>query len=550
MTEGSPAAGGRLRSLSAALGTADLRRVDIGWAASSVGNWGFMVILSIYAFEKGGAGAVGLAAGVRLMPAALFAPAAGSFVDRHSRRDVMVWSCLARTLCLTAVAGLVALDGPFAAVLCLAALFSIVATAHRPAQAALLPLLARTPQQLTATNAVLSAVDNGGFLVGALMAGTLTAATSSEAAFAVAAVIFLAAAVALQGLPRDARPPDLEDTADGGLSREAGRGLQTLIESPQLRLVVGCFAAATIVEGATDVLIVVLALDLLDLAQTGVGYLNAAWGVGGLAGGALAAVALGRGRLALGLSAGCVLIGGALAGIGAWPTTLSALGLLGLLGVGFSFVEIAQTTLLQRLVPDEVLGRAVGVVESVYVGATAIGALLAPPLVAALGLDVALIALGAGLALVAVCLAPALARFEAAVPIGEEEFGLLRGVPFLAPLAVATVENLAQRVEHLSIEKGQTVIQQGDHGDRFYVIAEGEVEVRVDGQRHALEDRGDFFGEIALLHDVARTATVVSTRPGRLLALDREHFLAAVTGQPRSTEAARAVVRERWDGAG
>ena len=229
---------------------------------------------------------------------------------------------------------------------------------------------------------------------------------------------------------------------------------------------------------------------------------------------------------------------------------MSALGLLGLLGVGFAFVEIAQTTLLQRLVPDEVLGRAVGVVESVYVGATAIGALLAPPLVAALGLDAALIALGAGLALVAVRLAPALARFEAAVPIGEEEFGLLRGVPFLAPLAVATVENLAQRVEHLSIEKGQTVIQQGDHGDRFYVIAEGEVEVRVDGQAHALENRGDFFGEIALLHDVARTATVVGTRPGRLLALDREHFLAAVTGQPRSTEAARAVVRERWDGAG
>jgi hypothetical protein len=193
-----------------------------------------------------------------------------------------------------------------------------------------------------------------------------------------------------------------------------------------------------------------------------------------------------------------------------------------------------------------VLGRAFGVVESVYIAATGAGALLAPVLVAALGIRGTLLTLGAALALLALSLWPLLARFEAAAPVGEREFGLLRGVPFLAPLAVATVENLARRAQSVPMTQGETVIREGDRGDRFYVIADGEVEVSEDAQRRRRETAGDFFGEIALLRDVPRTATVVATQSGTLLALERADFLAAITGQPRSTEAAHAVVRERW----
>ena len=365
-------------------------------------------------------------------------------------------------------------------------------------------------------------------------------------AFATAAATFAAAAVAQRRLPRDERPEPL--TPDGGesLGHEAAAGLRALMASPQLRLVVGGFAAATVVEGATDVLVVLVALDLLEMGQAGVGYLNAAWGVGGIIGGAAAAAALGRGRLALGLSAGCVLIGACLAGIAGWPATGGVLIFLALLGVGYAVVEIAQTTLLQRLVPDDVLGRAFGVVESIYIGATGAGALLAPAFVAWLGIRGTLVALGAALALLALALWPLLARFEAAAPVGEREFGLLRGVPFLAPLAVATVENLARRAHDVPMTAGETVIRQGDHGDRFYVIAEGEVEVSEDGRLRRRETAGDFFGEIALLRDVPRTATVVATQPGTLLSVERGDFLAAVTGVPRSSEAAHAVIRERW----
>ena len=113
---------------------------------------------------------------------------------------------------------------------------------------------------------------------------------------------------------------------------------------------------------------------------------------------------------------------------GASPTPAPALALLALLGVGYAFVEIAETTLLQRLVPDDVLGRAFGVVESVYIAATGVGALLAPAIVGALGVRGALAACGVALAALAVCLWPVLARFEAAAPVSEREFALLRGV--------------------------------------------------------------------------------------------------------------------------
>jgi MFS family permease len=220
------------------------------------------------------------------------------------------------------------------------------------------------------------------------------------------------------------------------------------------------------------------------------------------------------------------------------------------MGVGYAVVEIAETTLMQRLVPDDVLGRAFGVVESLYVAATGAGALAAPILVAGLEVRGALVALGVALALLAIALLPRLARFEAATPVGEREFALLRGVPFLAPLALATVENLARRAVSVPMRLGDAVIRQGEVGDRFYVIADGEVEISRDGISQGRSSAGDFFGEVALLRDVRRTATVAATQAGTLLVLERGDFLAAVTGHPRSTEAASAVVRERWSGAG
>jgi MFS family permease len=535
--------GERLRALADGFATADLRRVQAAWALASVGNWGLTVILAIYAYEVGGPGAVGLAGGLRLVAAAAAAPFASGFVDRHSRRAVIARCLYLRALSLAALTAVVAVSGPLALVLVLAAVYSVLSTVHRPAQAALLPSLARTPQQLAAANAVLSAMSNAGFLVGALAGGAIAAAVSPTLAFAMTAATFVLAAFAQHGLPHDPAPPYAP--ADRDLAREAVAGARMLVASRQLRMVMALFGAVTVVEGATDVMIVVLALDSLGLGQAGVGYLNAAWGVGGLVGGAAAAAVLVRGRVAIGLCGGCVLVGGALGAIGARPTVAAALLLLGALGVGYAFVEVAETTLVQRLLPDEVLGRAFGAAETVYIGATAVGALIAPAVISALGIRGALVAFGVTLTALALGLWPLLARFAGAVPVGEREFALLRGVPFLGLLPLATLETLARRAGRVPVVAGEVVIREGDHGDRFYVIDSGAVAVSQDGRPRRTETAGEFFGEIALLRDVRRTATVVATAPGSLLALDRDDFLGAVTGQDRSADAARAVASDR-----
>jgi len=538
-----PLRGERLRALAAGFATPDLRRVQAAWALASVGNWGLTVILAIYAFEVGGAGAVGLAGGLRLVLAALAAPVASGCVDRWSRRAVIVWCLYLRAGSIAALTAVVAISGPLGVVLLLAAVYSVLSTVHRPAQAALLPSLARTPQQLAAANAVGSAVSNGGFLVGALAGGAIAAVVSAAWAFGLTAAAFVLAAIAVYGLPRDVPPPGAPGEWDP--ARDAVAGARVLVASRQLRMVMALFGAATVVEGATDVMIVVVALGVLDIGQAGVGYLNAAWGVGGMIGGAVAAAALVRGRLAIGLSGGSVLVGVALAALGARPGVFAALLLLGALGIGYAFIEVAETTLLQRLLPDEVLGRAFGASESVYIGATGVGALIAPPVIALVGTRGALVAFGAGLTVLALVLWAALARFAAAVPVDEHDFALLRGVPFLGLLPLATLETLTRHAVRVPMAAGDVVIAEGDHGDRFYVVAAGEVVVSRDGRRLRAETGGEFFGEIALLHDVTRTATVTASGPGTLLALERDDFLSAVGGQRRSAEAAGAVATDR-----
>jgi hypothetical protein len=216
-----------------------------------------------------------------------------------------------------------------------------------------------------------------------------------------------------------------------------------------------------------------------------------------------------------------------------------------ILGVGYAWVEVAGLTLMQRLVSDEVLARVFGVVESAYVATTGLGSIVAPVVVALLGIKGALVAVGACLPLLALATWPRLARFEATAEVPQRQFALLRSLPLFAPLALATVENLAAKMIPVEVAPGQDVIRQGDHGDRFYVIAEGRMAIEADGARAPPGGPGEFFGEIALLRDVPRTATVQATEPGLLYALERETFVCGVTNNPRCVIAADGVIDER-----
>ena len=535
------------QSLIDALATTQLRRLQLAWTAASVGSWTFFIVLAVYAYNEGGATAVGVAALARMVPAGLAAPLAGVIVDRRSRRDVLLAITIGRALLLAGIAAAVAVAAPLAVVLALSAALTALATAHKPAQAALLPALAETPRQIAASNAVLTAVDSAGFLAGSLLGGVLVAAASVETAFLVTAGVFAAAAWPLARIPRDPIPVYREQAEDAERAlEELSSGFRTVARDPSLRLVVGVASCSTFVEGAADVLVVLVAIELLDLGDAGVGWLNSAWAVGGIVGGAVAISLLGRGRLAAGLAGGCLLVGIPLLLVAALPEVAVAVAMLALLGAGYSLIETAGLTLLQRLTSDDVLGRAFAVMESSYWLTTGLGAMAAPAIVSLLGLRGALVAIGCFLPLVAALRWASLARFEAgasAIPV--RAFALLRRVPAFSPLPLGTLENVSLRLAELEVPAGRVVVREGDPGDRFYVIAEGEFEVTCSrGTFPSLTD-GDVFGEIALLRNVPRTATVTARTDSLVYALDRDVFLAAVGGHSFSARTVDTIVSER-----
>jgi MFS family permease len=530
-----------LGSLVSVFGNFDLARLIVGWGGMTVTTWVFAIALGVYAFDAGGATAVGIAALVRLLPGALASPVAGLLGDRHSRRVVLIVSALLSGVAIALAASATAMAAPAWIVYALAGVFTIVSTPYVPAEGALLPLVARSPQELAAANVARSQMDNLGFLVASLAAGTLLALASPGAAFAAAAAAGALTAGILATLGRDERPSYADEIGPSGILDETAVGLKALMAEPNLRLVGITLSLLVFVEGAADVMIVVVALDLLELGEGSVGWINAGWAVGALFAGVALAVLLDRGNLAVGLAAGSLIVGAGLALPGAWPVVVAAYLCFFLMGSGFSFVEVAARTLLQRLGSDETLARVIGFLETSRLAAMAFGAIVAPALVALFGIRGALLALAAVLPLLALLRWGALRAFEIRASVSERSFSLLRGSSIFAPLPIDTLEGVCRSLVELDANPGQEVITQGDHGDRFYLIDRGEVEVIENGVFKRNQAEGEGFGEIALLRDVPRTATVRTTRKTRLLALERDRFIEAVTGHVRSHQRAEAV---------
>jgi MFS family permease len=536
-----------MRSLRTALGNAGLRHLLFAFVAASLGTWAFAILFALYAYAEGGATAVGLALVVRMLPSGFAASSLALLADRHPRRAVLVASAGLQALALAVVAIAVAFDAPFGLVLGLAALVTVAGSAYKPAQAALIPQLAQTPAEAAAANVAWNAVDYAGFLAGALLAGALAGPVGLSGGIAACALPYLACLGALVRLPRDQRPePVGPQEVPSGLA-ELSAGLRTIWGHSEMRLLTGVFAANTLVQGTVDVLIVITAIELLGLGESGVGWLNSAWGVGGLAGGLVALALLGRGRLASGVGLGCVLAGVPLAVIGIWHEPAVAMALIVVLGVGYAVLETALLTLTQRLAPDDVLARVFGVQETLFVVGSATGGLTAAALVAAFGLTAALVVTGLVLPTLAVLLRARLGRLEAGAAVPERFYSLLRHLPMFAPLPIATIENLAARAETEEHPTGTEIIRQGDDGDRFYLVDEGTLDVVADGHLRASLGAGECVGEIALLRAQPRMATVRATTPVRLVVLDRSDFLAGVSAHARSTRAAELLASERLE---
>jgi predicted MFS family arabinose efflux permease len=532
------------RSFRAVFANPQLRKLQIAFTGSVTGEWGFLVALAVYANDKGGATAVSAVLVIRWVASALTAPWLAYFTDRYPRERVMLAADLSRVVAMSAMAAAAFTDASPWIVYVLAGFMAIASKTFRPAQAALLPLLARTPEELTAANATSSAIQSVGTFLGPALGGLLLAVASVGWVFVADALTLVWSAifvVQLHSPPAEPKPA----VERGGAFDEAIAGFKALGTERDGRLIVFLYFCQTVVAGALRVLIVVTALDLLDIGNSGLGVLNAAMGIGGLFGVALAFALIGRRRLASDFGIGLVLIGLGLGLIGVWPTLFGAIVLIAVFGIGNTLVDVSGVTLLQRAVRDEVLGRVFGALESILVLGLAVGALLAPVLLNLIGTRWSLIVVGALLPVLAGLLWRRLRVIDARARIPTERIELLRANEIFAPLPPPVIEHLAVKLIPRRVEAGDVVFRQGDEGDLFYLVEDGRCEISIDGEHVADVWPGETFGEIALLRDIPRTGTVKAIENTKLLALERDEFIAAVTGHAPSREAADALVGAR-----
>jgi MFS family permease len=520
-----------------------LRRVELAFAGSAIGNYAFALSVAIYAFQHGGATAVGLVTAIRYAVAGAIAPFAATFSDRFPRRRVMLVSDLGRLGSAAAIVAIVASGGPRLGVYTLAVVCSVFGTVFRPAEASLLPLLATSPEELTAANVSSSTFDSVGVFAGPALAAFLFALGGATGGFTLVAATFLWSSLNVARIPATAVPPADEELPDEGLAALVG-GFRAIAGEPRLRLLIGLYGAQCVAAGALTVLIVATAIDRLGLGSAGVGLLQAACGVGAVLGAAVTLSLVGRRRLAGDFAFGLVAWGLPLVAVGLVASTAVAAIALGVLGVGNTMVDITAITLIQRTAASEVAGRVFGVLEGTLVASLALGAVAAPALISAVGLRATLIVAGAFLPVLAGLSWRTLARIDAGAHVPEAEVAALRTVPFLAVLPLQTIEYLAERVVEVQLAAGEQLFRRGDHGDRFYVLRSGSVAVELDAADKVLEAPA-YVGEIALLHDVPRTATVRAVDDAILLALERHDFLAAVTGQARARARADDVIGAR-----
>jgi MFS family permease len=521
----------------------DLRRVLLGWTSSNLASRASAIAVAVYAYEAGGPSAVGIVLFVRLTAAAALSPWLSVLADRRPRKAVMIGAELTRFALLAAMAALAGLGAASILVYVLAVLVAIVEPLFRSAQAALTPSLVSTPEELTAANVLASGVESVGLFLGPALGAVVLALTSVATVFAASAGLVAVTAIVVARIGVVGQPEP--GPRDEHRARTLLAGWHAILADRGVRVVIALFSAQALVAGMFNVLVVVLALEVLDLGTAGVGLLDGIVGVGAVLAVLVAAGLAGRRRLAGVFALGLLLWGLPLV-LTAGSSSLAATALLlVLVGVGNTLVDVTGITLMQRTTPDAVLGRVFGAFEALIVLAMGIGSLLAPLLVALVGTRGALLVAGLVLPVALVPLWRPLRTVDAAAEAPQEAVELLRGVSFFAALPAPELERLALAIRDVDVEAGTTVFRQGERGDRFYVIREGEVEVAVDGARARILGAGDFFGEIALVRDTPRTATVRALGAIRLSALERDTFMSTLAQDPATAEGAGNIVAAR-----
>jgi hypothetical protein len=540
---------GRAHLLSQIARNRALTRLLGAYFANILTEYGVWIAVLVYAYERGGATLAGAVAIVQLVPAIFLSPVIVAHGSRFGVVRMLVVAYAGQATMLGCCAAAMLTHSPQALVYVSATVISVLLGVSRAMHSVMMPLVVRHPNELTAANVATSWTDGLGVVVGPAITGVLI--TIDGPGLACAALAAISVAMPLLASVRAIRTSSEADEQDG----EAG-GLADLVAAarviasrPTTRALIAYPAGAAAIEGAIDLLVVILAVRILAIGPGAAGYLSAAFGLGGIIGAGVAVSLVGR-RLAFPLAAAALLGSAALAGLALASTVPIAVALLMLVGVSRAVQSIAAQTLLQRSTPLDVIVCLFSLVESMRDIGLTFGSLVVPLFIALGGPDAAFVGMAAFAPLIVVFTAGRLRRADDSASVPVVEMGVLRNLEMFAALPQAPLETLAREANYSAVPTGAEIVHEGEPGDEYFAIVDGAVTVTCNGSEVNRLAEGDGFGEIALLHDVPRTATVTATAATSLLGIGREAFLTAMHASPLVHARARQIAGDRRAGPG
>jgi Cyclic nucleotide-binding domain/Major Facilitator Superfamily len=539
---------GRMRQAAAAIRDTwrlpNLRRAQLSFGAAFAAEWALTVGLGILAFREGGATAVGVVAMGRMLPSVVVAPLIAGVVDRHRRERVLLVVCLARGAALAGAALSVAVLDLAPPAYALAAFATLAHTLYRPAHSALLPSLCTTPAELTSANVVRGLLDSASALLGPLAAGVLVAVLDVQGVLAGAALAAWWAAWLTARVTYEA-PPRIDAVSPSSPMRDVHQSLAVVRRQPAVGVLCFLFCTQTFTRGCFSVFAVVISIELLDAGESGVGVLTAAFGLGAVFGSFVAALLIGRAGFARWFGLGIALWGLPFALLAPVSQMVLACMLLGVVGVANAVVDVTGFTLLQRMVPDSIMGRFFVAFEAALTLGVAVGAIAVPGLIALFDARGALVVAGL-VAPTAVAISwLVLRRLDRTLAVEDVVLDHLQSLDMLRPLPMATIAALAAAVTDQHAAAGEVVVAQGTVGDDVFVITDGDAEVLVDDRLVAVLRPGECFGEIAALGGGIRSSTVRAKDALALHRLPGHTFVSAVTGYTPSLAEAEVLVGQR-----
>ena len=558
--------GAVLSVFGSAFGNPALRRIGFAYALFVSAEFGIWIALLVFAYGHGGATASTLIVLVQLIPCIALAPLVGAFVDRGRPSRVLRAGYGLQAASMAAVAAAIGLNAPPWLVFVLAPLTAISLTMTRSPQAAILPAIVRTADELTAANAMTGWTDGAASLVGPALVGILTSVSGLTAAVAATSAMSFVALVLTVGVagpaPAIGSLRDNCDESSGGEGRGgwirnrvvqvmktaesvwagAGDNLGSAARNPQIRVLLTLHTFYFVVVGSLDLLCVILAVDFLHIGPGGAGFLNAAFGAGALFAVFFTAFLVGRRHLSRTLIAALSVTVISLALIGVVPRVVPAVLLISCVGLAGAVFDTTGRTLLQRSAPPEAIAGMFSIFESLMDFGLVTGAIVVRVALAIGGIRAALVAPAVCATLLMTVLWRRLRNIDATATVPQVEIQLLRSIPMFAALPAPSLEGVARQLVPVEVPPGTVVIREGDRGDRYYAVADGELTVSRSGRVVQTLAHGDGFGEIALIRDVPRQATVTTVKHALLYSLEKESFLETITGQVAAFSTAQTVI--------